>query len=163
MTAHGGVIVGPGVPYRAHRRATCGAGRGYDCVSDGHTRSPANTTRGGPITGPGSPMVLIGGMPAARVGDMTQCVGPPGVISGPGMSDGVDRVVIDLSFFLHPEAAVNDFIGTGWAFPIKPDGRGGMELVSGPEEIRQAIWMILSTAGRAACDAADLWEPASRS
>jgi uncharacterized Zn-binding protein involved in type VI secretion len=32
---------------------------------------------GGPITGPGASKVLIGGMPAARVGDMAQCVGPP--------------------------------------------------------------------------------------
>ena len=32
---------------------------------------------GGPITGPGASTVLIGGMPAARVGDMAQCVGPP--------------------------------------------------------------------------------------
>ena len=36
---------------------------------------------GGPITGPGSPTVLIGGMPAARVGDMCQCVGPPATIA----------------------------------------------------------------------------------
>jgi uncharacterized Zn-binding protein involved in type VI secretion len=35
---------------------------------------------GGPIIGPGSPTVLIGGMPAARVGDMAICVGPPDVI-----------------------------------------------------------------------------------
>ena len=32
---------------------------------------------GGPITGPGQPNVLIGGMPAAKVGDMAVCVGPP--------------------------------------------------------------------------------------
>lgn len=32
---------------------------------------------GGPITGPGCPTVLIGGMPAARMGDMAQCAGPP--------------------------------------------------------------------------------------
>jgi uncharacterized Zn-binding protein involved in type VI secretion len=32
---------------------------------------------GGPITGPGCPTVLIGGLPAARVGDMAVCVGPP--------------------------------------------------------------------------------------
>jgi uncharacterized Zn-binding protein involved in type VI secretion len=32
---------------------------------------------GGPISGPGCPTVLIGGMPAARVGDMCVCVGPP--------------------------------------------------------------------------------------
>jgi uncharacterized Zn-binding protein involved in type VI secretion len=32
---------------------------------------------GGPIVGPGAPTVLIGGLPAARVGDMATCVGPP--------------------------------------------------------------------------------------
>ena len=32
---------------------------------------------GGPIVGPGVPNVLIGGMPAAVVGDMCVCVGPP--------------------------------------------------------------------------------------
>lgn len=36
---------------------------------------------GGPIAGPGQPNVLIGKMPAARIGDMTVCVGPPGVIA----------------------------------------------------------------------------------
>lgn len=36
---------------------------------------------GGPITGPGVPTVLIGGMPAATVGDMCVCVGPPDVIA----------------------------------------------------------------------------------
>src|SRR3954468_12055336 len=32
---------------------------------------------GGPIVGPGCPTVLIGGMPAATMGDMCTCVGPP--------------------------------------------------------------------------------------
>ena len=32
---------------------------------------------GGPIIGPGAPTVLIGMMPAAIVGDMVTCVGPP--------------------------------------------------------------------------------------
>lgn len=32
---------------------------------------------GGPIVGPGEPTVLIGGLPAAKVGDMLICVGPP--------------------------------------------------------------------------------------
>jgi uncharacterized Zn-binding protein involved in type VI secretion len=36
---------------------------------------------GGPILPPGCPTVLIGGMPAARVGDMCTCVGPPDVIA----------------------------------------------------------------------------------
>jgi uncharacterized Zn-binding protein involved in type VI secretion len=35
---------------------------------------------GGPIVGPGCPTVLIGGLPAARLGDMATCVGPPDVI-----------------------------------------------------------------------------------
>ncbi|MDX2039322.1 MAG: PAAR domain-containing protein [Isosphaeraceae bacterium] len=35
---------------------------------------------GGPISGPGAPTVLIGGLPAARVTDMCVCVGPPDVI-----------------------------------------------------------------------------------
>lgn len=40
---------------------------------------------GGTIMPPGEPTVLIGGMPAARVGDMAACVGPPdSIIKGSG-------------------------------------------------------------------------------
>lgn len=35
---------------------------------------------GGPIMSPGAPTVLIGGLPAATVGDMCTCVGPPDTI-----------------------------------------------------------------------------------
>ncbi|MEL6863535.1 MAG: PAAR domain-containing protein [Bacteroidota bacterium] len=35
---------------------------------------------GGPVSGPGAPTVLIGGLPAARVSDMLVCVGPPDTI-----------------------------------------------------------------------------------
>ncbi len=35
---------------------------------------------GGPIIGPGTPTVLIGGLPAAVMGDNAVCVGPPDVI-----------------------------------------------------------------------------------
>jgi uncharacterized Zn-binding protein involved in type VI secretion len=35
---------------------------------------------GGPVSGPGVPTVLIGGLPAATVGDMLVCTGPPDVI-----------------------------------------------------------------------------------
>ena len=38
-----------------------------------------------------------------------------------------------------------NFIGSGWAFPPKPDGRGGIALVSDNEKIKQAIWVILGT------------------
>ena len=35
---------------------------------------------GGPVCGPCAPNVLIGKLPAARVGDMLVCVGPPDTI-----------------------------------------------------------------------------------
>lgn len=35
---------------------------------------------GGPVTGPGAPTVLIGNMPAAVLGDMAVCTGPPDTI-----------------------------------------------------------------------------------
>jgi uncharacterized Zn-binding protein involved in type VI secretion len=37
---------------------------------------------GGPVLPPGAPVVLICGLPAARMGDMLTCVGPPDVILG---------------------------------------------------------------------------------
>jgi uncharacterized Zn-binding protein involved in type VI secretion len=36
---------------------------------------------GGPILPPGGIPVLIGGLPAARVGDLCTCVGPPDTIA----------------------------------------------------------------------------------
>ncbi len=36
---------------------------------------------GGPVIGPGEPTVLIGGMPAAVMGDNCICVGPPDTIA----------------------------------------------------------------------------------
>lgn len=40
---------------------------------------------GGPVMPPGCPTVLIAGMPAARVGDMLTCAGPPdSIASGSG-------------------------------------------------------------------------------
>ena len=35
---------------------------------------------GGPVLPPGEPTVMIGGLPAVRMGDMAVCVGPPDVI-----------------------------------------------------------------------------------
>jgi uncharacterized Zn-binding protein involved in type VI secretion len=35
---------------------------------------------GGPIVAPGAPTVLIGELPAAKLGDMCICVGPPDTI-----------------------------------------------------------------------------------
>jgi len=40
---------------------------------------------GGPILPPGTATVMIGGMPAAKVGDMCTCTGPPdSIIAGSG-------------------------------------------------------------------------------
>jgi uncharacterized Zn-binding protein involved in type VI secretion len=36
---------------------------------------------GGPIIGPGCPTVLIGGLPAAVVGDLAVCVGPTDTVT----------------------------------------------------------------------------------
>lgn len=57
-------------------------------VGDMHTCPLVNGTVphvGGPVLPPGSPTVMIAGMPAARVGDTLTCVGPPDTIaSGSG-------------------------------------------------------------------------------
>lgn len=52
-------------------------------LSDMHTCPMSDGPKphvGGPIT-MGCPTVLIGGLPAARVGDMATCVGPPDTIT----------------------------------------------------------------------------------
>ncbi len=53
-------------------------------VTDMHTCPLVNVLVphvGGPILPPGMPTVLIGGLPAARVGDQAVCVGPPDIIA----------------------------------------------------------------------------------
>lgn len=53
-------------------------------ISDMHTCPLVNPGPvphiGGPVTGPGASNVLIGGMPAAIVGDLLVCTGPPDTI-----------------------------------------------------------------------------------
>jgi phage baseplate assembly protein W len=39
----------------------------------------------------------------------------------------------------------NDFRGTGWAFPVRV-GTGAIEAVSGDDDVRQSIHLILATA-----------------
>lgn len=50
-------------------------------ISDMHTCPMVNPGPvphvGGPIMPPGEPTVLIGNLPAARLGDMAVCTGPP--------------------------------------------------------------------------------------
>lgn len=44
--------------------------------------------------------------------------------------------------------ATPSFLGRGWRFPIKPDAGGRLNYVSGDEEIRQSVWLIVTTAQR---------------
>ncbi len=53
-------------------------------INDMHTCTMVTGTTphvGGPILPPGCPTVLIGGQPAARIGDMAVCTGPPDTIT----------------------------------------------------------------------------------
>lgn len=38
-----------------------------------------------------------------------------------------------------------EFVGTGWAFPLRTDPTGGVALVSGSREIEESIRLILAT------------------
>lgn len=44
---------------------------------------------GGPVTAPGAPNVLVGNLPAARIGDVVTCTGPPDAIAS-----GVPNILI---------------------------------------------------------------------
>ena len=84
MTAHGGMITGPGVPnvlIGGMPAATMGDMHVCPMVTPG---VPPVPHVGGPLVGPVPPTVLIGGKPAACVGDMAVCVGPPSSILPPG-------------------------------------------------------------------------------
>jgi hypothetical protein len=39
-----------------------------------------------------------------------------------------------------------EFVGSGWAFPLRTDARGGIALVSREREIEEAIHLVLGTA-----------------
>jgi uncharacterized Zn-binding protein involved in type VI secretion len=85
-------------------------------ISDMHTCPMVNPGGvphvGGPILPPGGPTVLIGGLPAARVGDMATCAGPPDTIIS-----GSTTVLIDGS----PAARVGD-----------PTAHGGILVAGSP-------------------------------
>lgn len=40
---------------------------------------------------------------------------------------------------------MGDFLGRGWSFPIAPGPDGEIATVTGNEDIRQSIWLILDT------------------
>lgn len=39
-----------------------------------------------------------------------------------------------------------DFLGSGWSYPVKPDHRGNVELSAADEDIKESIRIILGTA-----------------
>jgi phage baseplate assembly protein W len=40
----------------------------------------------------------------------------------------------------------NSFVGTGWGWPVDTDTTGAIALASGPEELEQAMYLVLATA-----------------
>ena len=43
-------------------------------------------------------------------------------------------------------ATAGDFLGVGWAFPVRRDESGDVALARHEESVRQAIWIVLGTA-----------------
>ena len=41
---------------------------------------------------------------------------------------------------------MNELIGRGWSFPVKPGNQGRLVYLNGAEKVRQSIWILLSTA-----------------
>lgn len=71
---------------------------------------------GGMITGPGCPTVMIGGMPAAVMGDMAMCVTP----GGPAPIDTIAKGSATVMIGGKPAARVGDTCAHGGA--IMPPG-----------------------------------------
>lgn len=42
--------------------------------------------------------------------------------------------------------ANDDFVGAGWSFPLSVDGRGGIRLSRGADDVEEAMRLILGTA-----------------
>jgi len=65
----------------------------------------------GMITGPGVPNVLIGGMPAAVVGDMHACTMPP--LAGPHPPSPIAKGSLNVLIGGRPAARMGDLSGCG--------------------------------------------------
>jgi uncharacterized Zn-binding protein involved in type VI secretion len=82
---------------------------------------------GGPVLPPGKPTVFIGNMPAARMGDMCSCVGPPDVIAkgSPTVFIGGQMAARVTDTTLHggviTVGAIKTFIGDGKPKTDKPE------------------------------------------
>ncbi len=104
---------------------------------------------GGPILPPGCPTVLIGFLPAARVGDMAVCVGPPDVIA-----KGSATVIIGNM----PAARIGDTTAHGGVIvlgcPTVLIGDAGMGGGSGPQAgTMKAAKLAGAAFTKMACDA----------
>lgn len=69
------------------------------------------TAHPGVITGPGVPMVLIGGMPAAVVGDLHACSMPP--VAGPHPPTPIVKGSMTVLIGGRPAARMGDLSGCG--------------------------------------------------
>ena len=65
---------------------------------------------GSPILPVGAPTVLIGSMPAARIGDMCVCVGPPDVI----VTGAMNALIMG-----SPAARIGDMTAHGGAITVR--------------------------------------------
>ena len=65
----------------------------------------------GTITGPGVPTVLIGGMPAAVVGDLHTCAMPP--LAGPHPPTPIAKGSVTVLIGGRPAARMGDLVGCG--------------------------------------------------
>ena len=65
----------------------------------------------GIITGPGVPNVLIGGLPAAVVGDIHTCAMPP--LAGPHPPSPITKGSVNVLIGGRPAARVGDLAGCG--------------------------------------------------
>lgn len=43
---------------------------------------------------------------------------------------------------------MSEFLGRGWAFPVRVNARGGLDWSAGAQSIDEAIWIILATPRR---------------
>ena len=94
----------------------------------------------------GSATVLIGGKPAARVADPTA---GGGIVMPPGRTDRADR---RLTWPTRPRRlATVRFLGRGWSFPPTFDrDAGGVQMLEQEADVASSLHILLSTArGRA--------------
>jgi uncharacterized Zn-binding protein involved in type VI secretion len=84
---------------------------------------------GGPILPPGAVLVLVGGVPAATVGDMATCVGPPDVIL---MGSPTVFIGGKMAARMGDPTVHGGIIAIGLPTVLIGEGGGGAAVASGP-------------------------------